>query len=136
MQTNSTDNLTQTMFSNLEASYGLPKGLLDAVWFAESARGKHMLSGVGAKGPFQFMDATAKEFGLHDPYDLKAAANAAAKYYARLSKMFDGDLHKMLAGYNWGQGNVMRKGMAHLPDETKAYIAKITKEMQKHTVVS
>jgi soluble lytic murein transglycosylase-like protein len=130
MQNNSTYDSTQIMFSKLESSYGLPKGLLDAVWFAESGRGKQMLSKVGAKGHFQFMDDTAKEFGLNDPYDLKSAATTAAKYYARLSKIFDGDIHKMLAGYNWGQGNVQRKGMSHLPEETKKYISKITNEMQ------
>jgi soluble lytic murein transglycosylase-like protein len=136
MQSDISYNLTQTMFANLESAYGLPKGLLDAVWFAESARGKRMVSSVGAKGHFQFMDATAKEYGLHDPYDLKASANAAAKYYSRLSKMFGGDIKKMLAGYNWGEGNVLRKGIAHLPEETKAYIAKITKQMQPRTVVA
>lgn len=117
------------LFSMLEAKHGLPQGLLDAVWAAESGRGKNMRSSAGAQGHFQFMPGTAKTYGLSDPYDLPQSADAAARYYANLSKRFGGDVPKMLAGYNWGEGNVEKKGMGNLPEETRGYIAKITSMM-------
>jgi hypothetical protein len=116
----------QELFSRLEAKHGLPQGLLDAVWAAESGRGKNMRSSAGAQGHFQFMPGTAKTYGLSDPNDLAQSADAAARYYSNLSKRFGGDVPKMLAGYNWGEGNVEKKGMGRLPAETRGYIEKIT----------
>lgn len=113
------------LFRNLERNYGLPSGLLDSVWNAESARGRRMLSPAGAQGHFQFMPATAKQYGLADPSDLTQSATAAAQMYADLLKQTGGDLSKALAGYNWGIGNVQRRGMDSAPTETRNYIQKV-----------
>ncbi|ALS64953.1 hypothetical protein AT395_08135 [Pandoraea apista] len=43
---------------------------LVSVWAQESGHGADMLSGAGAKGHFQFTEATAKQYGLDDPNDL------------------------------------------------------------------
>ena len=115
-----------TTFSALESQYGLPPGLLDRMWAKESARGKYMLSPAGAKGHFGFMDKTAKEVGLDDPNDLGKSATAAAKYMAQLMSRYNGDVQKALAAYNWGMGNVDRKGMANAPWETQDYVATIS----------
>ncbi|MEX3614388.1 MAG: lytic transglycosylase domain-containing protein, partial [Burkholderia gladioli] len=111
--------------SGLEEKYRLPAGLLDSVWQTESGRGKNMLSSSGAKGHFQFMDATAKQYGLKDPNDFKESAEAAARYYRDLLKQNKGDLPKALAAYNWGQGNVNRYGLEKAPAETRGYIGKV-----------
>lgn len=118
------------LLGGLEQRYGLPKGLLDSVWMAESGRGKNMTSPVGAQGHFQFMPGTAKQYGLKNPNDLGESADAAARMYRDLLKKYGGDLPKALAGYNWGSGNVDKKGMGNLPAETRGYIAKITRNMQ------
>lgn len=115
-----------SLFDRLEKAYGLPSGLLDKMWAKESGRGKNMLSPVGAKGHFQFMDATAAQYGLKDPNDLVQAATAASKYMADLLKMYGGDLQKALAGYNWGPGNVNKHGLANAPWETRDYVATIS----------
>ena len=114
------------LFAALEARHGLPAGLLDSVWKQESGRGKNMTSPVGAQGHFQFMPATAKQYGLKDPNDLTESAGAAARMYADLLRQNGGDLKRALAGYNWGQGNLQRKGMGALPAETRNYIASVT----------
>ncbi|MCY0854342.1 phage tail tape measure protein [Cupriavidus sp. D39] len=117
------------LFSGLESQYGLPSGLLDGVWSAESSRGKDMLSKRGAKGHFGFMDATAKQYGLDDPNDLGKSADAAARYYRDLLKANGGDLSKAAAAYNWGPGNVKKYGMGALPAETRDYITKVKSQM-------
>ncbi|MNE41935.1 Membrane-bound lytic murein transglycosylase D precursor [compost metagenome] len=73
------------------------------------------------------MPDTAKDFGLkgRDVFDPEKSAQAAAQYMSQLMKMFDGDLGKALAAYNWGQGNVMRKGMDAAPKETREYVPKV-----------
>lgn len=116
-----------TTFAALEALYGLPAGLLDKVWAKESARGKYMTSPVGARGHFQFMPATAKEYGIAGKEDdLEASAAAAARYLSTLMRKYGGDLQTALAAYNWGQGNVDRKGLANAPWETRDYVQTIT----------
>jgi hypothetical protein len=117
------------LFNQLESQYGLPAGLLDAVWAQESSRGQNMLSPKGAKGHMGFMDATAAQYGVADPNNLVQAATGAARMYSDLLKQSGGDLPRALAGYNWGQGNVARKGMEAAPAETRNYIAKVTNTM-------
>lgn len=114
-----------SLFARLEAQYNIPPGTLDRVWSAESSRGKNMLSPAGAKGHFGFMDGTAKDMGLKDPNDLEESANAAARYYSQLLKRFGGDNQKAAAAYNWGMGNVERKGLGAAPRETQNYMDKV-----------
>lgn len=114
------------LFSRLESQYGLPSGLLDSVWATESSRGTgKMVSPAGAKGHFQFMDATAKQYGVTNPFDLGQSATGAAKMYSDLLKSTGGDLPKALAAYNWGIGNVQRQGLERAPAETQGYIKKV-----------
>lgn len=123
----STPTDPNSLFGQLEKRYGLPAGLLDTVWNVESGRGKNLRSKKGAKGHFQFMDPTAKEYGLQNPDDLNESANAAARYYADLLKKYSGDLSKAAAAYNWGQGRVDTLGMGRAPFDTRDYVAKINK---------
>ncbi|KVX33394.1 hypothetical protein WT32_02295 [Burkholderia anthina] len=120
---------SNSLFSNLEAKYRLPRGLLDSVWTVESGRGANMLSPKGAMGHFQFMPATARQYGLSDPNDLQQSATAAARMYSDLLKANGGDLDRALAGYNWGQGNLNRSGLGAAPSETRKYIAAVEANM-------
>lgn len=115
--------------TSLEAKYGLPSGLLDSIWNTESGRGKNMKSAVGAEGHFQFMPATAKEYGLANPYDFNESSDAAARKMRDLLKMYGGDITQATAAYNWGQGNLNKKGMENAPKETRDYVAKVAAGM-------
>lgn len=120
---------SKALFSNLEAQYRLPRGLLDSVWTVESGRGANMLSPAGAMGHFQFMPATAQQYGLTDPNNLQQSATAAARMYSDLLKANGGDLDRALAAYNWGQGNLSRSGLGAAPSETRKYIAAVEANM-------
>lgn len=109
-------------FSALEKKYGLPNGLLDAVWLQESSRGKNMLSPKGAQGHFGFMPGTQAQYGLKNPNDLAESSDAAARMYRDLLKENNGNLPAALAGYNWGSGNLKKKGIGAAPKETRDYI--------------
>jgi hypothetical protein len=121
----------QALLTQLEKSSGLPPGLLDAVWATESSRGKRLLSPAGAKGDFGFMDASAKQYGV-DVKSFESSARGAAHMYSDLSRKYGGDVSKMLAAYNWGQGHLDRdiaangaNWQSHLPAETRGYLDKI-----------
>lgn len=117
------------LFNELETQHGLPSGLLNAVMKQESGGNTRAVSPKGARGAFQFMPATAKQYGV-DVNDLTSSAKGAARMYADLLKQNGGDLNKALAGYNWGQGNVQRKGLEAMPAETRKYIQKVTANMK------
>jgi Transglycosylase SLT domain len=133
-------------FSAIEASYGLQPGMLQAVENIESSGGKgRMLSEAGAKGYFQFMPGTARQYGLRDPWNEMEAAGAAGRYLRDLYNEFQ-DTDKALAAYNWGPGNVresVRKANLlhtywknYLPQETLTYIQKFHSQFGSTTPVS
>lgn len=117
----------QPKLSQLEAKYNLPTGLLRSVAITESGGNQFAVSRAGAMGLFQFMPQTAKEFGLrgNDAFDPAKSADAAARKLGGLLRFFHGDLAKALAAYNWGEGNVQRKGLAAAPEETRNYIPRV-----------
>ncbi|HBQ1382788.1 TPA: lytic transglycosylase domain-containing protein [Klebsiella pneumoniae] len=119
-------------FGSLEGKYGLPAGLLSSVAGTESGGDPFAVSPKGAKGPFQFMDGTARDLGLKgmDVYDPHKSADAAARYLRYLLDATGGDLEKALASYNWGLGNVKKKGMDNLPSETRNYVPKVMAGMR------
>ena len=86
--------------------------LLDAVRLQESGisvpGGRSAVeSHAGAIGPYQFMPATAREFGVEDPTDEVQARAGARRYLEHLYKQF-GDLELALAAYNAGPGRTRR----------------------------
>lgn len=110
--------------SQLEQQYGLPKGLLAAQMETESGGDSGAVSPKGALGAFQFLPDTAKQYGI-DPLDPQQAAQGAARMNSELLQKYNGDLPSALAAYNWGQGNLDRKGLDKAPEETRNYISKI-----------
>lgn len=120
-------NRLQPVLTGLEEKYNLPPGLLRSVAITESGGEQYAVSRAGAMGPWQFMPKTAKEFGLngYDVFDPEKAADAAARKLGGLLQFFHGDLAKALAAYNWGEGNVQRKGLAAAPEETRNYVPRV-----------
>lgn len=115
-------------FGQLEAKYHLPDGLLRSVATTESGGNQFAVSSAGAQGLFQLMPGTAKGLGLKEgeQFDPQKSSDAAARYLSQLLKQFNGDLKTALAAYNWGPGNVAKKGLARMPAETQAYLQKVT----------
>ncbi len=127
------------VFKKAFAAKGVPPEL---AWLAEveSSLNLKARSPVGAYGPFQFMPATAKRFGLHvgfpdDRSHPRKSAEAAASYLAILYQQFQ-SWPLALAAYNAGEGRVGRAlkdagtsnfdaVSAKLPAETRMYVPKV-----------
>ena len=92
--------------------YNLPEEL-KAMAIIESALNPRAKSRVGAKGMWQFMYGTAKQYGLHidsfvdERMDPVKSADAAARYLRDAYDIF-GDWNLAIASYNCGAGNVNR----------------------------
>lgn len=86
----------------------------------------------GAAGLFQFMPATAAQYGITNPYDPTQSINGRNAYYSSLLTQFGGDQSAALAAYDWGPGNVQNaqakygsNWLAYAPAETQNYVEKI-----------
>lgn len=126
---------------------GLPRSLV-AVVLVESGAQPHALSPKGARGLWQFMPATATQYGLavtpktDERVDVELATRAAARYLRDLFTKF-GDWELALAAYNAGPDTVdraLQRGRVSkyseisaarlLPEETRKYVPAVLSAME------
>ena len=110
---------------------GVDPRFIHAVIKQESKYDPKAVSPVGAEGLMQMMPATAKRFGLKDPFDATANVAAGTKYLKWLLKRFDGDVSLALAGYNAGEGAVDKYKGVPPYSETQNYVKKIVSNYGK-----
>jgi membrane-bound lytic murein transglycosylase D len=138
-------NLKQTgapyfnFIDNILVQYGLPKEL-KYLAVIESNLKSNALSSAGARGPWQFMSYTAKDYGLQvnqsvdDRTDYFKSTNAAAKYLLNLYRDLK-DWLLVIAAYNGGPGRVysaIKKSGSrnfwnlqyYLPEESRNHVKK------------
>ncbi len=104
-------NAAKYGFAGIEAKYNLPAGTLSAIHAIETGntgRTDQVNKSTGATGGFQFLEGTAKQYGVKNRKDLSQSAEGAGKYMAYLLKLFKGDLEKAVRAYHAGEGNVQK----------------------------
>lgn len=128
-----------TLIDNVLTQYGLPHEL-KYLAVIESGLNTNATSWVGARGPWQFMPYTAKEYGLHvnafmdERTDYFRSTHAAAKYLTSLYNDLN-DWLLVIAAYNGGPGRVysaIRKSGSrdfwklqyYLPAESRMHVKK------------
>jgi soluble lytic murein transglycosylase-like protein len=106
--------------------YGLVPELLHAVIRTESAYNPSAVSSAGAIGLMQLMPGTAARYKVGDIWEPAANVRGGAAYLRDLLDMFDQDLRLALAGYNAGEGAVIKYGRQIPPyPETQQYVRKV-----------
>ncbi|MCU4428454.1 tape measure protein [Acinetobacter pittii] len=102
-------NAEKYNFAEIEAKNNLPSGTLSAIHMIESkGNARAYNKETGATGGFQFLEGTAKQYGVKDRNDLAQSAEGAGKYMSYLLKLFKGDLEKAVRAYHAGEGNVQK----------------------------
>ena len=107
--------------------YGIDPLLIYSQMHQESSFKLNATSHKGASGLMQLMPATARRFGVTSIYDPKQNIDAGVKYMRWLLDTFNGDVVLALAGYNAGEGAVMKYG-GNVPPyrETQEYVRRIS----------
>ncbi len=113
--------------------YDVDPALVAAVIEQESKFRPRAQSPVGARGLMQLMPRTGRWMGARNLYDPEQNVDAGVKYIAYLDKRFNGDLKKIVAAYNGGEGNVMRYRGVPPFRETRQYVKKVMKNYDNHT---
>ncbi|HJT67257.1 MAG TPA: lytic transglycosylase domain-containing protein [Pyrinomonadaceae bacterium] len=151
MMVTGADSTTMGAFSNLAWStgnsrvdgliklyggqYGVDPYLIYCLMSQESSFMSSAVSPKGAQGLMQLMPDTAARYGVTNPYDVAQNIKGGTRYLKDLLKMFNGRVDLALAGYNAGEGAVMKYGNAIPPyDETRTYVKLILKRYTKKPV--
>jgi soluble lytic murein transglycosylase-like protein len=102
--------------------------LLYAIMHQESTFKRGAISPKGARGLMQLMPGTAARFGVRNIFDARENIEGGAKYMRFLLDTFSNDIPLALAGYNAGEGAVMKYGYNIPPySETREYVRRISK---------
>ncbi len=100
--------------------------LLYSIMHQESSFKRRALSYKGASGLMQLMPPTARRFGVTNIWDPKQNIEGGTRYVRWLLDHFDGNVELTLAGYNAGEGAVMKYGYRVPPyAETREYVRRI-----------
>jgi membrane-bound lytic murein transglycosylase MltF len=74
----------------------------------------------------QLMPGTAARYGVTNIFDPRQNIEGGTRYMKFLLDLFDGDVNLALAGYNAGEGAVMKYGYQVPPySETQEYVRRI-----------
>jgi hypothetical protein len=99
--------------------------LIHAVVRVESGCNSRAVSRKGAMGMMQLIPATARRFGVENPFDPEQNIEGGTSYLKYLLGLFDGNLALSLAAYNAGENSVLREGGIPPFPETREYVRRV-----------
>jgi soluble lytic murein transglycosylase-like protein len=114
------------------AKYGVDPYLIFCVMEQESHFNSRVVSPKGAAGLMQLMPGTSARFGVRHPFSPAENISAGTRYLKQLMTKFNGRVDLVLAGYNAGEGAVVRFGHRVPPySETRNYVKQISYRYRK-----
>ncbi|MBT2759836.1 transglycosylase SLT domain-containing protein [Paenibacillus sp. ISL-20] len=119
-----------SIINHYASQYGVDPKLIAAIIQTESGFNSNAVSSAGAQGLMQLMPKTAKGLGVKNSFDPEQNIKGGTSHFARLVKLYEGDIELALYAYNAGEGNVnkWRKNgqINNIPfKETRNYAPKV-----------
>jgi soluble lytic murein transglycosylase-like protein len=122
------NNKVDNLIRHYGQVHGVDPFLIYCLMSQESSFTAGATSPKGAQGLMQLMPGTAARYGVTNPYDVAQNIMGGTRYLKDLLKMFNGRVDLALAGYNAGEGAVMKYGNTIPPyNETRNYVRLILK---------
>ncbi|WP_409341307.1 lytic transglycosylase domain-containing protein [Paenibacillus sp. MBLB4367] len=132
------------LIEQASTKHGVAASLVKSVIHAESSFDSQSVSGAGAKGLMQLMDATARSLGVTDSFDPEQNINGGTRFLSELLSKYNGSEAIALAAYNAGPTRIDRMGIrteadlqakfAELPKETQQYVNKVLELVKGYQV--
>lgn len=107
--------------------YRVDSNLIKSIITAESCFKIKALSNKGAQGLMQLIPATAERFGVRNSYSSEQNIHGGTKYLKFLIDRFKGNLKKVIAAYNAGEGKVDKYQGIPPYKETRRYVKNVLK---------
>lgn len=115
--------------------YQIPEELIRAVIMCESNYDPRAVSPTGAQGLMQMMPETATRMQVRDAFDPRENIFGGTRYLRVLANMFNGDLELTIAGYNAGEGAVVRYAGIPPFEETQQYVIRVLTYYRRYRTI-
>ena len=115
--------------------YQIPEELIRAVIKVESDYDPRAVSHAGAQGLMQLIPETALRMQIRDSFDARMNIFAGTRYLRVLANHFNGDLQLTIAGYNAGEGAVIRYGGIPPYEETQNYVTRVLQYYHRYRTI-
>ncbi len=112
------------------AAFGVQPSVVLAIIEVESAGNARAVSPTGAKGLMQLSPASARRYGLTDPFDPSANIAAGVHLFHDLLARYHGDLRLALAAYNAGPRAVDAAG--GVPASSQKYVDNVLRAAARY----
>ncbi|CAA6816087.1 MAG: Membrane-bound lytic murein transglycosylase D precursor (EC [uncultured Thiotrichaceae bacterium] len=96
----------QKTINKYAKQYRVDANLISSVIAIESCFNRKAVSPKGAQGLMQLIPDTAERFGIKDSFSADLNIKGGVRYLNFLQKRYAGDMRKVLAAYNAGEGKV------------------------------
>ncbi|MDP2827964.1 MAG: lytic transglycosylase domain-containing protein [Sulfuricellaceae bacterium] len=113
------------LIRKLAPRYSVDTKLALAVASVESNFNVFARSPKNAQGVMQLIPETAARFNVRNPYNPEQNIRGGLAYLRWLGIYFEGDMVRVIAAYNAGEGAVLRYGGIPPYDETQAYVMRV-----------
>jgi soluble lytic murein transglycosylase-like protein len=120
----------EEMVDRIAVEQGVESPLVHSVIRAESNYNPNAVSPKGAQGLMQLIPATARRFGVSNPFDVAENIQGGVRYLRFLLEYYKGDYPKAIAAYNAGEGAVDKYHGVPPYGETQTYVRRVAKSLE------
>ncbi len=115
------------------AELGVPYDFALAILETESSYRPNAVSKKGAQGLYQLMPATAKSYGVTDPFDPEQNIRGGITFLAEMLRKYGNDQRLVAAGFNAGEKVLNQSGTPQVPSfpETQKYLVKVNAAQER-----
>ena len=118
------------MIDQIAKRYDVEGPLVHSVIRAESNYNARAVSNKGAMGMMQLIPATARRFGVQNPFDPQQNVEGGVRYLRFLLNYYKDDYPKAIAAYNAGEGAVDQYRGIPPYAETRNYVYQVAKNLR------